>query len=92
MFALCVCSVCSHGDHFSVLYCVCTVLQVSRFVSIVAFGDYHAHDNARRHVCHYPALFTLDIFPLLLNKKIFNPGGEVLLEKVPWCARAFLVF
>jgi len=52
MFGLCVCSVCLHGDHFSVLHYVRTVLQASRFVSSVAFGDHRAHET--------PALFTLD--------------------------------
>ena len=82
---------CMHGDHFSVLYCVYTVLQVRHFVSRVAFGDHRAHDNVRvtlfsPFVAFDTALFTLDIF--LLNKKN-NPGGELplLLEKVSWCAR-----
>ena len=94
MFARCVCSVCLHRQHFSVLYCVYTVLQVRHFVSRVAFGDHRAHDNVRvtlfsPFVAFDTALFTLDIF--LLNKKN-NPGGELplLLEK-GFMVRTFLV-
>ena len=88
LFACCVhiLFACMHGDHFSVLYCVYTVLQVRRFVSRVAFGDHRAHDNVRvtlfsPFVAFDTALFTLDIF--LLNKKN-NPGGEL-----PYCWKRF---
>ena len=72
-----------HEDHFSVLYCVRTVLQARRFVSRVAFGDHHAHDNVRVTLFWPFVAFAIPLHSLLwiiflLNKKYLTPGVSCL--------------